>query len=136
MICNRCGVEFVGHGNRRYCDDECYQEAQRAYSLERYHLKDEDAKRAHKEAGWKSNLLTKFGMTPVDYAELYANQGGKCAICDVEQKDEDRRFAVDHDHETGKVRALLCASCNKGLGHFKDNFNILIAAAIYLRTHQ
>ena len=132
-ICKRCSVEFEGHGNKIYCDNECYQEAHRSRSLSRYHLKDEDAKREHQEAAWRSNLLTKFNMTPIDYAEMYANQSGECAICGVQQKDEDRRFAVDHNHETGKVRGLLCASCNKGLGHFKDDPYRMVCAIKYLQ---
>ena len=45
------------------------------------------------------------------------------------------QLAVDHDHKTGAVRALLCASCNNGLGDFRDNITYLQAAIDYLKKH-
>lgn len=59
---------------------------------------------------------------------MLAAQGGGCAICVVKDATH-----VDHDHVTGKVRALLCATCNTGLGMFSDNPDILSNAAGYLR---
>lgn len=63
---------------------------------------------------------------------LFDAQRGKCAICDDSIALEHRRFAVDHDHQTGKVRGLLCLRCNVGLGHFRDNVTFLKAALNYL----
>ncbi len=57
-------------------------------------------------------------------------QGGLCAICRVAPA-----VHVDHDHATGAVRALLCFSCNGGLGQFKDNPEFLHAAAYYVAFH-
>lgn len=68
-----------------------------------------------------------------DYAELNIKQGGKCAICG--HTSEHRKFAVDHDHKSGAVRALLCMDCNTGLGKFGDSAETLDAAAAYLRKH-
>ena len=69
-----------------------------------------DCHRSHQS---KYTLKTKFGITEEDYARMFKEQNGKCAICLNEPKQ--RRLAVDHDHKTGKVRGLLCASCNVNL---------------------
>ena len=74
-----------------------------------------------------------YGITESDYDVMYAEQEGCCAICGVHQLDIKQRFCVDHNHDTGKVRALLCDSCNVGLGKFKDNYDNLLRAADYLR---
>ena len=61
---------------------------------------------------------------------MLAEQGGVCAICKVAPAAH-----VDHDHATGAVRALLCFNCNGGLGQFKDDPDLLRAAADYVRFH-
>lgn len=70
---------------------------------------------------------------------MIALQGNKCAICGSEETDKRRgklrALAVDHDHETGKVRGLLCGACNKGIGLLKDDAEILRKAAAYLDKH-
>lgn len=82
------------------------------------------------------NLLANFGMTHEDYERMLAGQGGVCAICGGENNDPQRRyFAVDHDHATGKVRQILCHTCNVGLGAFQDSPSLLKKAAAYLREH-
>lgn len=76
-------------------------------------------------------------MEPGEYNELLAKQGGKCAICGCEEYivgrgGEVKPLAVDHDHNTGKVRGLLCQNCNVGLGYFWDNPTWLLNAVRYL----
>jgi hypothetical protein len=61
-------------------------------------------------------LLNKFGMTMADYELMFAEQKGSCAICKRMQK---QWLSVDHDHATGKVRGLLCTSCNLKLGFYE-----------------
>lgn len=69
-----------------------------------------------------------------DYESLLKKQGGGCAICGT--KDSGKyTFAVDHCHETKKVRGILCHWCNKGLGQFYDNPENLRKAADYLDGH-
>lgn len=75
--------------------------------------------------------LRKFGLTLADYDAMFEVQGGLCAIC-LQRNIENRRLAVDHDHRSGKVRGLLCGSCNKALGLFRDSPQILTAALAYL----
>jgi len=62
---------------------------------------------------------------------MLADQGGSCAICRTAPA-----VHVDHDHETGAVRALLCFNCNGGLGQFRDDPVVLRAAADYVEHHQ
>ena len=84
---------------------------------------------------WKSNLRRLYGVTPEWYFETLEKQGGRCAVCrtDVPSKNPKvKRFAVDHCHETGHVRGLLCGECNVGIGKMKHDPEILRAALKYL----
>jgi hypothetical protein len=65
------------------------------------------------------------------YAELVVSQAGRCAICNCIPK----RLCLDHDHDTGYVRALLCSKCNAGLGMFGDDPRLMVAAIEYLNKH-
>ena len=82
--------------------------------------------------------LRKYGLTLDDYNELLESQGGGCAICGKHGVraesywSEERLLAVDHNHVTGRVRGLLCDSCNRGMGLLKDSEQILARAAKYL----
>lgn len=84
--------------------------------------------------------LRKYGLTPEDYDRLLAAQDGRCAICGKEPgatSGVDRnRLVIDHSHATGKVRALLCDFCNRGLGIFFDDPDLLLAAVKYLRRFE
>jgi len=74
-----------------------------------------------------------YGLKPGEYEEMYQKQNGRCAIC---QRPQSRtRLCVDHDHATERVRALLCGECNRGLGAFKDNQEVLKRALHYLCIH-
>lgn len=61
-------------------------------------------------------------------------QGGKCAICG-NPPPEGKKLNIDHNHYTMVVRELLCGTCNTGLGMFKDSFELLEKAAVYLKKH-
>lgn len=83
-------------------------------------------------------LRSRYGITKADAQRMLDEQGCGCAICgtvvtlDNRGKDRADRSAVDHCHTTGKVRGILCTSCNLGLGKFKDNPDLLLRAAAYL----
>jgi hypothetical protein len=66
----------------------------------------------------RRSRLSKFGITPAQYDLMFEAQGGLCAICKKECP-SGRNLAVDHDHETGAVRALLCVVCNRNLGVYE-----------------
>lgn len=70
-----------------------------------------------------------------DYDGLFVAQGGKCAICSVDSQTYGKRFSVDHDHEDGEVRALLCQHCNTLIGMAEESVEILQSAIGYLKLH-
>ena len=74
-----------------------------------------------------------YGLTPEDFEAMVATQGGRCAICG---RISDARLHIDHDHETGAVRGLLCADCNGGVGLPGDDPDRAEAAAAYLRRER
>ena len=83
------------------------------------------------------NLKKKFGMTLDDFNKILNNQFGGCAICgDVSpapvRSDQRHGFVVDHCHETGVVRAILCQSCNKAIGFLREDPTIAQRTADYL----
>lgn len=80
-------------------------------------------------------LKRKYGITIAEYDTMLAAQGGGCAICGTKTntyRGEARHFAVDHDHDTGRVRGLLCQTCNRMIGLAGDSVERLKAAARYL----
>lgn len=75
------------------------------------------------------NLIRRYGITVEQYKEMYKAQNGKCLICGKPEQ----KLHVDHCHETGYVRGLLCGSCNRALGLLKDNTDFLLKAIAYLQ---
>lgn len=75
-------------------------------------------------------LQARYGITVEQYEIMFVRQQGCCAIC---QQPSTTRLVVDHDHEGGAVRGLLCQRCNKGLGLFDDDAARLRAASYYLK---
>lgn len=90
-------------------------------------------KTARKQEGYsRDRYLKRYGITHQDYEQMLKAQNGQCAICKSEDPKRWDHFSVDHNHETGEVRGLLCHTCNTGLGQFQDNPDFLIEAANYL----
>ena len=77
-----------------------------------------------------------YGISLEDYERMYAEQGGVCKICSLPANHNSNHLCIDHCHETGKVRALLCDLCNRGLGYFKDDTRLLDRASDYLRSYE
>jgi hypothetical protein len=94
---------------------------------------------AAKQFAWY--LKRTYGLTIEQHAALLSAQGHRCGICGsddpgIRTKGKVHRWHVDHDHATGKVRGLLCGSCNIGLGSFFDNTVALRNAVVYLEKHR
>jgi hypothetical protein len=110
----------------------------KAISRRRYLRKREEViekgKKYYKENKRKTKndtLLRKYGISIEDYEQMVAVQGGLCAICGTSAE----RLVVDHCHESGNIRSLLCNRCNLGIGLFEDNEDILILAAKYIKRY-
>jgi hypothetical protein len=73
-----------------------------------------------------------YGITPERYTEMFSEQESRCAICRTDVP-SGKGWHLDHDHDTGQARGILCHRCNLGLGNFKDNPATLEAAIAYLR---
>lgn len=119
-----------GHGTLRYKVNrncvECTNNKSRAWQESNY-----DKVR---ESWRKHDLKRKFGITHEQYQAMLTEQKGVCAICGKPPRG--RRLAVDHDHKTGAIRALLCGNCNHVLGNGQDDPEILRKAADYLEQHR
>lgn len=140
MICRKCGIDkeendFYDLSKGIVCK-ECWKERSLEYyyahkdrykeNKKRYYL---DKKDYHREDRFKRA----YGISLDEYNIFLENQGGVCAICGQPEKDSKKTYlSVDHDHETGKVRGLLCSDCNRGLGSFKDSPDLLDKAKAYL----
>lgn len=84
-----------------------------------------------KDCAYSWKLTKVYGITLAQYNEMLVDQNYCCSICAEPQRDS-KRLAVDHDHDTGRVRGLLCHECNLMLGKARDNPDLLRAGATYL----
>jgi Recombination endonuclease VII len=126
VTCAGCGVTFESIRS---------QMERRGGPLQKFHDRQcwLDYRAAKKLTPRTKHLKQKYGMTEADYRALFEAQGGVCAICRCLPDGVDLTLlVVDHDHETGRVRGLLCTTCNLGLERFKDDPKLLRAAALYL----
>jgi hypothetical protein len=87
-----------------------------------------------KDRVFDQSLRRLYGITLEQYNERMAEQGGLCGLCQ-RAPETDRRMHVDHDHETGKLRELLCHHCNHLLGNARDSVERLRLAIAYLERH-
>lgn len=152
-----------GHGGARYKNGACVQCAlnrmkyptdderarRRVYGQVYHQNKTDEQKHAAKKyhAEWSRSekgktsrigyyFKRKYGITADEFNAMVAAQENACAICQKNGATErHRRLSVDHDHQTNKVRELLCDDCNVGLGHFLDDPKLIEVAAAYLRRH-
>lgn len=119
-----------GYGYRcRQCDKKA-REKYRETNRERFYL-----------VSRRKNLKFQYGISLEEYEELLKAQGGCCAICgsfnnNTTGKKRNWNFSVDHCHESGKVRGLLCNNCNRGLGLLGDTEESLKKALNYLEKKE
>lgn len=124
-------------GKRSSCK-ECARvyDVGRKECLQEYHQRNK--KRAHRRSR-EYRLRTKYGLTPQQYNDMLNTQNGVCAICGLPETHHNcngdiKALSVDHCHATGKVRSLLCGSCNTLIGAAKDDIDILLSAISYLKN--
>jgi hypothetical protein len=87
--------------------------------------------RRRKAENHEKRVQQTYGLQKGEYARLYEFQLGHCAIC-RRATGASRKLSVDHDHDTGAVRGLLCRPCNTMLGHARDRREFFERAAVYL----
>ena len=84
----------------------------------------------------RSMLKKNYGLTLEEYDQMFEQQQGVCAICHTRETARNQygpqHLSVDHDHDTGEIRGLLCDQCNKGIGCFTDSPILLAEAIRYL----
>jgi hypothetical protein len=121
-ICTRCGCRPASPGVQEcaVCKQKSKLKAQRW--------------RSRLPAGHDRNrhLRELYGLTSEDFNDLLVSQGGVCAICYGDGSSHKRGLVVDHAHETGTIRGILCSQCNVGLGYFRDDLTLLLRASGYL----
>ncbi len=94
---------------------------------------DEAIKLKRKSYSWLKTLDTKYNMTLEQYEDMIDSQNNQCAICFIDASDTPRnKLVIDHCHETGKVRGLLCDFCNTSLGKCNDNLTTIFNMYKYL----
>lgn len=89
------------------------------------------------EKAARKNLLKRRGLSNEEYSDLLIKQNSACAICKSSfghqtKSGKKANLAIDHDHSTGLVRGLLCNKCNRALGYFQDDVEIIQRAIYYL----
>lgn len=139
-VCRKCGVpkklsEFysswsVKNGKRynhyqSWCKSCHSGRGKSAYSTE-----------ANTRRCRRQRLRKSYGLTEDQYIALLESQGYRCAICGAADPGWKSDWLVDHDHATGKTRSILCTHCNRGLGAFRDDPNLLRLAAEYVEQHK
>lgn len=122
--CKECEEEYsaldikIREGKEKFCSNGCYNQY----------------RKNNKKDPKKLNILYqkkfKYGLNEEQYTILINDAQGKCKIC----KKVSNRLVVDHCHQSGMVRGLLCDRCNMGLGHFNDSIDILKNCIEYLEN--
>jgi hypothetical protein len=123
----------------KYTDEE-RKERRRIVARNNYHAHKERFRIQQKKYylnnknKWKDkDYIKKYNITLIEYNKLFKKQKGCCAICKKHQSLFKRSLAIDHNHETGVIRDLLCSNCNHMLGHSFENLNVLETAIKYLK---
>lgn len=135
--CKKCVAENTKryyHQNVR--DDEELKERKRQYDRER-HRRRWDTEPEYREGARRRHYLAQYGITIEEFEALLKKQKGRCAICRFKpdpnaEKRALRVLEVDHDHETGEIRGLLCRRCNDANGKYEDSADLVMKAALYL----
>jgi len=130
-LCTRCGIRPRNcRGSRVWCQ-VCRNEYARDYSRKTY----TPAK------GRKANLRLHYSLTQEEYDLMLFRQAGVCAICGQAETlvnyrtSEVQALGVDHNHETGQVRELLCSACNHLIGDLEQDRERVKKALKYLKKH-
>lgn len=123
--CKNCDEKFealcvkIKQGGGIFCSSNCYHKFQKNNA--------QDPKLRAK----KHRIKHLYNLTLDEYEDLLLRYENKCGIC--KKKISDENVCIDHCHNTGKVRGVLCSNCNTGIGMFEDNVSFLLNAIEYLK---
>lgn len=145
--CSRCrldkSIEEFGHhrgrkdGRQSRCK-ACANAEATAWTKKNPERRKEQHKRwraANPDTIKRQSLRRHYGITLEHYNELLAKQDGRCGICRTDSpRGHHNTFNVDHDHETGLIRGLLCWDCNSAVGKLGDTAEALERALVYLKA--
>lgn len=153
--CKSCGKEFIPYrSNHLVCSRACRAKlpeeiAKAKERMQRPEVKERMLARRRVSTAPDPQIvrlynlrgaMKKYGVTLEWFQSKLAEQGGRCILCGAEPTPGGikaaARLHVDHDHETGAVRDLLCTRCNQGLGYFRDDPDLLRKAAEYIGRHR
>lgn len=147
---DQCSFDILKSGNKCYrckiCTKQKQTKARYARALKKgkviiprltqyNHLKKKERLNGYR-------ILYKYKLPLDEYKKMLEIQNNLCFICKLPEtrklpkSNEIRSLTIDHNHNTGKVRGLLCHHCNVGIGHFDDNIDLLQSAIDYLKKHQ
>jgi hypothetical protein len=110
----------------------CYCKSCHSENVRQWRLKNPERVKQNRER-YKLTAINRkrsqdYGISPEQYKQMLHNQNGMCAICGMTNE----KLVIDHCHETGHVRGLLCHKCNSGIGMLGDDIEILKCAIWYL----
>lgn len=133
-LCPACGASDWGSRKRCKPCRALQEHARRTIGLVAEREKDRLRRRAWRDANPAAESAAsrrrRYGITADAFDTLLRAQGGVCRLCRREGPN-----CVDHDHDNGRVRGILCSTCNAGLGHFRDDPRLMRAAARYLSSN-
>lgn len=144
LVCQNILAPAHLHANRRkrkYCSYTCSNGSRRTHPIgfwttpnrDRRDFVNHKARLFRSRNRYHESFLRRRHVTPDQFEIMLADQAGCCAICRSAFTDTGKsRLEVDHDHETGFIRGVLCGSCNRGIGSLKDDIVLLRKAVEYL----
>jgi len=147
--CVKCGSagpfskdKYNSDGLNKRCRS-CVSEYSKKYYRKNYAAKIKDKKKQYKQQNAEkiitANRFRIYGITQREFDNILSSQNGACKICKIKltlSGTSVTRACIDHCHKTNIVRGILCQQCNKGIGHFNDNPELMKAGADYLLLAQ
>jgi hypothetical protein len=128
----KCNERQQARVRERYANDTAYREKCREQARRARRKQAADPIKRKEISAEKR--VKKYGMSQSDLAAMREECGGKCQVCGKDMIGT-RREHIDHCHATGRVRGLICPSCNRAIGLFRDSPEIAMSAALYLERH-
>lgn len=129
LNCEQCNEDFEAlqiklreRGVIKFCSTKCYHTNRKQNAL---------TPEEKKEKNILYQAKFKYNLTETEYKNLMNSNDGTCDICENKFKSKNDKH-IDHCHNSGKIRGILCNTCNQGLGYFKDSLPLLNNAINYL----